>query len=268
MLRIIGTLPAALLTAALCVNGAFAQDATPADRAQALFQEGLKASEAGRWQEAVNAFRASRSIVDRPSTAYNVANALYRMEQFVDAWVELGNFEARADLAEADSRRANAASLKSEIRTRIALVAVDVLPRTHTATLDGVPLAAFSASIPLSPGRHVFFFAAPGHKTAEVAIDVRAGEERSVVARLESVALAPATQTPSEESVLSLAPPASSHRADDTGSVFSHWGFWAGVGVVVVAGAVAGIVIASSGSGSNGSAPSCLSPDCQRVDFR
>ena len=55
------------------------------DEARALFEKGLEASDAQHLAEAVDAFRRSLSLVERPSTRFNLVTALFRQGQYREA---------------------------------------------------------------------------------------------------------------------------------------------------------------------------------------
>jgi tetratricopeptide (TPR) repeat protein len=114
-----GSAGRAALAPALEQSGASAGRAPPAPAlAPDWFELGAEAEEAGRFEEAVEAYaRAVRADPDRPEVRFNLANALYALErkadavqallaaveldsEYVEAWNNLGNI--MADVGEVD----------------------------------------------------------------------------------------------------------------------------------------------------------------------
>ena len=80
---------AALSLAVLSPAEAQADERDPYEQARTLFVEGVELAKVERWAEALAAFQRSSDLVARPSTSYNIANALYRLDKPVEALAEL-----------------------------------------------------------------------------------------------------------------------------------------------------------------------------------
>lgn len=163
---------------------AIAQDAPPTEsapapevEAQRLFRRGLELGEQDRWSEALELFRRSRALVERPSTLFNIGYALFRLGRFgeavetFDAYLATPGVETSGLAAEAARRREEAqrslATLTLELSPADARVAVDGDPRTG----EGSP-----RTLALDPGRHVLRASAPDHEEAQLELSVLAAE--------------------------------------------------------------------------------------------
>ena len=145
-----------------------AQRASAADRdARALFEQGVHAAEQERWADALELFRRSRAIVQRPSVLYNEAQMLVRLSRFVEAQTALDDYQAavRGTSEPAERERlARAETLESEVRTRVATLILRVTPAEATIEVDGHPLAGEGTvrTLVLDPGRHAITVRAEG----------------------------------------------------------------------------------------------------------
>src|SRR5688500_10431398 len=96
------------------------------EQARRLFEQGLEAADRQQWQQAVEHFRQSRAIMDRPSTAYNLAVALENTGRVREALEALADYFRMANAAE--SRYAQATALRSELDARIGHVVLTITP--------------------------------------------------------------------------------------------------------------------------------------------
>ena len=106
-------------------------------RAQALFEEGVGFADQQRWAEAHDAFQRSLAITPRPSTRFNLAQALLRMGRYRAAVAAL---EAHLNAAEPDDnapRVAQSRTLLAEARARLVTVALSNIPAGAEVLVDG-----------------------------------------------------------------------------------------------------------------------------------
>jgi tetratricopeptide (TPR) repeat protein len=140
----------AVVVLLLAPSIARAQEEADLERARVLFDQGIAAGEEGHWEEAVEHFRASRQIADRPSTVYNLAVAYEELGRFDEASSTLEEYFRMAP--ENDSRRPRAEALRERLARR------SRPPATRTPTpapprgADATPWALFGVGAALAAG--------------------------------------------------------------------------------------------------------------------
>jgi hypothetical protein len=188
---------AALLWLALAALPAQAQR-SPSSRteqeARTLFQSGLAAASEERWADALELFRRSRALVERPSVLYNEAQVLVRLGRFVEARASLRAFQA-ASGASTDEERARlerARALLTEIEAQIATLVVRVDPPGAILEVDGEPSATTGPirTLELDPGRHAITVRAQGRDPRSFTVALLSGTRSS-----ETVTLAESSAT-------------------------------------------------------------------------
>ncbi len=128
-----------------------------AQEARELFYRGLSLSEEARWADALEAFERSFALVQRPSTQYNLANALFNLGRAVEAEATITSYLESAEASEEPAERIAAAhELAALARQRRVTLRVHVSPEDATLTLDGreVPGAGVR-EVRVDPGDHV-----------------------------------------------------------------------------------------------------------------
>lgn len=200
----------AAITAVACVavvasarsRMAFAQVAparaappSPAELAAArqLFGEGLRASDAGRWREALGAFQRVERIITSPQVHYQIGVCHERLGELVEA---LNEFEMA--IQEAEVKRAPDVVRESRahadaIRRKVARVVIRVPPDAKgvSVTIDGRPIhvALLGTAMPVNPGDRAIAVRAENYASAftttlrlgpndERAIDATLGEKK------------------------------------------------------------------------------------------
>lgn len=221
-------MPGLLAALAICVSEApraRAQQASgespsDSDRAQAraLFAAGAAAVDAGRWADAVEAFRRAWELTHAPSALFNTAFALRALGRYREAQRAFDELLALDGVG--DAMRAQATELRDEVRSRIALVRVTGLAPdvSHVVRLDGEGVQDTGA-------RPLVLQADPGHHAIDVS---REGFERfEWVGSL------------ADGQILDLAVVLRPEHAPASGggSVLEEPWFWIAVGVAVLAGA-------------------------------
>lgn len=218
------------LAAAVPVSLASAQE-TPASsaEAQALFRRGVELGEQDRWAEALEVFRRSREIAERPNTVFNIAFALHRLGRFTQS---LDVFDEYLGMTEGETseRRDEAVRLRGEALASLAEIELEVVPPDARVLVDGEPAAVATGSpraLRLDPGRHVLRGTAPGYEEGVLSTAVLAGERGG-----RTLALTPRGAVPPGGDGRDDPPPGS--------SVLEEPLFWVIAGVVL-AGAGVGI---------------------------
>ncbi len=247
------------LVLSLPVASAFAQE-EPTD-ARGLFQRGVELSDEQRWGEAVEYFRRSRAIEDRPSTMYNMALALQRMGRYSEEIEVLTQYLASSDPRRDAQTRAEAERMMNVARNSRARVDLTVSPASTTISIDGEPVEGEGTrrELQLDPGQRGILFEADGYTSQTLRLSLLAGSEQATTVDLAPIAETQPAPTPQETAqagttdhgeVGATAQPldAAPRDEDDEGGVTSSPVFWAVLGVVVVgAGVGVGVALASGG---------------------
>ncbi|WP_236519366.1 PEGA domain-containing protein [Sandaracinus amylolyticus] len=210
-----------------------AQDA-PLDPAQAealaLFRRGVELGEQDRWADALEHFRRSRTIAERPNTVFNVAFALYRLGRFTQAIVEFEQYLAMTEGQPPNERRDEAVRLRGESVASLAEITLEIAPPDARVLVDGEPIGEETGSprtLRLDPGRHAVRANADGYEEGALTISVLAGEHGA-----RSMTLV--ARGGQQEEIVEPPPPPPSG-----GGIFEDPVFWVIAGVVVVGAGVA-----------------------------
>jgi hypothetical protein len=180
-------------------------------QAQTLFVEGVEAGKQEDWSRALELFRRSQEIVDRPSTSFNIASALMRLdrlEEAVDAFehfLVIADADKDAELSSQAAQRIEEAKRMIAERTPKPEPKVDETPPMETKPVPEAKLQ------PIEP----------------------APEEP------EKAALVPETDPRADVK-------AKTERDRSSGSILASPIFWIVAGVVIVGAAVATSVLLSS----------------------
>lgn len=175
-----------------------------ASEARGAFERGVALSQEERWGEALEEFRRSMELVERPSTAFNMATTLVRLGRHVEA---VRAFERYVQLADPVADAARFASVQEQLvaeRAIVATVQLTVEPATAELRVDGRAASETGASrtLTLDPGSHTIELSAPRHRAFSTAFRLTNGERRAIDARLEAVTLATLEVSPSVSSAL------------------------------------------------------------------
>lgn len=208
------TLSAAALVASMaCPPIAGAQDAEPdahvsaeaaedlsVVEARASFEQGRELADRRRFGEAVEAFARSLELVDRPSTAFNLALCLHALGRHVEAIPVIERYRAQADPSVEAEGLADAERMLSHARASVASITLEVLPPEATIVVDGEPLPRPSGedggrsapTVTVNPGTHIVRVEAPDHAPELLELAVRSGQRVRRAVRLASTEI-PAT---------------------------------------------------------------------------
>jgi hypothetical protein len=148
------------------------------EKARAKFEEGIGLSDAGKWAEALDAFRESDALVPTAGARYNIAITLRALGRYIEAREQALDIVARAsELKAKPALLDDVQKLLRELEGTTAFVRIRVKPKRATVEIDGSPAhAGEDGRIELDPGKHVFVVKAKGHETTTVARELEAGE--------------------------------------------------------------------------------------------
>lgn len=246
------------------------------EEARKLFEEGLGLAEVDRWAEALSAFRRSAAIVSRPSTSYNIANALYRLDRPVEALAELDEYDRMPEVRDSETARERGRALRALLESTVAEVHLTVIPETAVVFVDGRPsmLTGSERHLVLNPGEHSIRVTNEGYESHRREIRVERGSREAHRIELQPQAV-PAVLDP----VLSISPSSIAVSGSDEGlsgpapieedrddrkRFVKSPGFWVMIGVIAAAGIGAGVAIAVT---RNGDAPDCgTTGDCATTE--
>jgi hypothetical protein len=220
---------------------ASAQDATPSApseatvlEARSLFDEGVRLSRAERWLEALDAFRRSSQLVERPRTYFNLAIALDRLGRSRESIAAIDRYLALSDPSADDADRREAARMRLASERRLATLVLHVSPADASLEIDGEPVSGEGADrhFTWDPGDHVVTVQAAGHEPFRETLALTPGAQLERVITLAASATSTTTTTvgPETERALELAPPPEPERGITEDPVF-----WIVIGAVAVA---------------------------------
>lgn len=210
---------------------AAAQSDADREQARALFAAGQAAVDAGRWTDALDAFRHAYELTHVPSALFNAAFALRALGRYREA--ETSFVELLALEATRPAMRTEAEGYLAEVRERIAHLSLEGLPpgAQPVIRLDATPVVDGGERplvLPADPGHHLLDVTLEGHQRFEWAGDLTAGQTLPLQVSLPFLL---------EDDLGPAAAPAPSGPH----SIIEEAWFWVVIGVVVV-GAAGGIV--------------------------
>lgn len=222
------------LVAPLFPGNALGQGNDPNAAAQA-FRAGVAAAQAGRWQEALDAFDLSYRLRPHPNTLLNLAGAQAQTGKLVEAVGTYRRFMKEVPVSDDNAAMRGAAetyATKLEARVAHLSLTIENGEKDDLLRLDGAPgvAAVPHSEMQLNPGKHLLQVERNGRAVVVREINLsEAAHERLTV----SAALVPsAADIAAAESLRPRTPP------PENDSVLETWWFWTAVGVVVVAAAV------------------------------
>lgn len=243
MTRTIPVVIAASLSMLALAHTARAQTDEELDAARATFAEGVELTQAERWSEAVERFRAVLAVRSTPQVQFNLGLALSHTDRLAEAARHLGDAIADPEL---DRRtRRHAERILRDLEPRLARLTVRLTGDEAgiEMTLDGEPLGLerIGQPIPVDPGTRRVVASRGGAVISSESVTLAEGAEEEVTLEL---AMRPI------ELDAELARPVEDEPAGG-GDVTSEAWFWAVIGgaVLLVAGAIViGIVVAEDGN--------------------
>ncbi len=164
---------------------ALAQPAEREAEAKAYFLSGVELLNAGKIEAALEQFQRSRAAFPRGKNTINAAICLERLGRFDEA---LALYEELRDQRAAElepSERAKLAPIIKSLSAKVGRVSVVANVPAAVVQIDGKPRGSAASPLRVLPGRHVLRVIAPGHTTFTAPIEVRAGDDLKLDARLE-----------------------------------------------------------------------------------
>jgi hypothetical protein len=167
---------------ALAPLAARAQGSDPA-AADALFQEGRRAMDAGKYEAACAKFRESQRLDPAVGTQFNLADCEERRGHLAESW---SLFRAVAEqLPKGDERLAIAKKRAAALEPRLARLTIVTAPSAPPGTTvrrDGVELgaASFGVAIAVDPGAHEVVVTSPGRATQTVVVRLAERESKTI----------------------------------------------------------------------------------------
>jgi hypothetical protein len=176
--------------------------ATPvqSEQAQARFVRGKGLYDEARYQEALEEFAASRSIVASPNARLYRARCLVQLGQHVEAYNEYGRTMVQAlELAKQEVRYARTAEAatkeRTEIEHQLAFVRVNVHGATPQTRLfvngEEIRRVAWGEPVPTAPGVVKVELLTPEHAPQQQATEIAAGSSKEFVLEVQAANAAP-----------------------------------------------------------------------------
>lgn len=155
--------------------------------ARALFEQGMAALAAQDRAAATDAFERSYALFPHPGTLMNLALTQHDAGRLLQAHASFTELLRRYDGVISDTARVQARDHLAALEARLAAVSLASDPPGAALTLDGRDLgpAPTAGPVRVDPGRHVIAGALPGHRPAELALELPAGAVVPVELRLE-----------------------------------------------------------------------------------
>jgi hypothetical protein len=250
---------------ALCVTEARAEDTSRVAAATLLFDEGIKAMEAGRLAEACPKLVKSQELAPSGGTLLALGTCHERSGRIASAWVAFREAASRAAAAGKVDAEASALEHAAQLEARLPKLTIRVTTRVKDLEVrrDGTLLrpAELDVPTPIDPGRHELRATAPGLEAWSRTIDI--GEGSPVVVDVPELTASrrapapadPAVQDPPKESAAPAAPSSSGAGQRAVGLIVAAGGL-AALGV----GGVFGVLAKSSDDDAEA--------HCKRVDVR
>ena len=148
-----------------------AQPIAQVDRAavaRSLFEQGLRFVDQERWGEALECFRRSRTMVERPNTIYNLGLASFRLGRHNDAIRAFEEYLHLPSVRRDRPQRERAARMRAESLAAVSTLQLFIEPGSSEVRVDGVLVSATNGGpvreILLDPGVHSLEAAAVEHQ--------------------------------------------------------------------------------------------------------
>jgi hypothetical protein len=162
--------------AATAITLAFAATSVAQD-ARELFEQGNAATEAGRFADARDLYRRSLELEPNPASAFNLAVALTRTGEFVEAATIFEELLEGSFGGLSRTQRREVRALRREASENVATLRVELPPVAEVEIrVDGKRIEGAVAHV--DPGEHLVSVSSPRHRPVEDRVIVERGEER------------------------------------------------------------------------------------------
>lgn len=247
----------ALASALSWAPAAYAQTATVGDestseQARRLFGEGITLAKSEQWAEALWAFRQSRNLVPRPSTSYNIANALYRLDRPVEGLAELDSYDAMPAVRANDATRKRGAALRELLEGVVAEARLAITPADAEVYVDDrrTKTRGKDRIVRLNPGPHLLRFSREGYEPTTKEVQVERGSRLTYAIALRPLTPAPVsaalppTALPGTVDPLETGSAPAEPPVDEKKPFAKRPGFWGMISAIIVVGAGVGVAVA------------------------
>lgn len=151
--------------------------ADDASEAQVNFELGVLKRNAGRYEEALEAFLASNRLVPNADVAYNVAFCFLRLGRVVESYNWLEAYLTEYELTE--EQRATGLDAQRSLERRVALVEVTTEPAGAVLFVTSTSLGSIGRSnrrVAVEPGEATLIARLDGHAETRGTVEVRRGQ--------------------------------------------------------------------------------------------
>jgi hypothetical protein len=197
-----------------CGVPASAQSAADAAAADALFTEGKKLSDAGKYEEACPKFAESLRLDSGIGVMLYLADCWERTGKTASAWAQFREAEELAS-RQVDKRAGAAHQRAALLEPRLARLTIHLAPGVETSGLDltrdktTMGRAQWDVPVPVDPGPHTIVASAPGKKPRVAEVLVTAGGAPTVfeISALEDQSGAPVPEPQTQTQTKPVPPP-------------------------------------------------------------
>lgn len=186
----------AALAMALGASVAHAQEMSGEDvaAADALFAEGRRLSDAGRFADACGKFEASMSLLPRLGVQLNLADCYEHVGRTASAWVTFGQAAAQArrsaDMREDFARQRQDALVPRLTRLRVLAAHAGIEGFSLTRDRKRIAPSIYGVDVPVDPGTYQIEATAPDHVAWSTQV-VASGEGNVVIVEIPRLESAP-----------------------------------------------------------------------------
>lgn len=207
---------------------------TPQEAAREAFERGLSHLRAQDWAAAETEFRASLALVERPSSAYNLAFVLFKQGRLRESAQRLQRLLSSTQDDALANYRDYAKQLLAQVVSQMSMLYLTVRPANARVVIDAqvVALNGEHRALPIDPGMHQLSVSAPSFVSRELTIVTRAREDTT-----QAIELAPVLE--SEARV-----PLATTAVDTPPSTLGPWLVIASGAALLAAAAVTGSIAA------------------------
>jgi hypothetical protein len=154
-----------------------AQTDEDAARARSLFDQAVELSDRGQYEAAIELFRQSLDLVERPSTVYNLGVALREIHRDVEALEAFERFLQIADDSIDRERRQEARRFIDRMGPQDGTFVLQLVPADARVSIDDAPASTGSSplEVTLAPGTHHVEISASG-RTESFDVEIAPGE--------------------------------------------------------------------------------------------
>lgn len=191
--------------------------------------KGVRAFSAGRYLEARGHFTDAHRIWPTARSLRALGHCEYELRNYAVAVGLLEQSLASTERPLDDVQRVESKELLTRARGYVANFKITTIPEHSHVTIDGLPMVATHTGVMLSVGLHFVEVSAKGYHTRRRELEIQGAVDQEILVEL--LPSAPAYDGPG------------ALRADET-PLRKKWWFWTGVGGVVTACVVTGLVLA------------------------